>query len=146
MEEPVSDSDNSGAVASLQAEVKFLVDITKRHDKAIFGNGTPGLIQTVARLEGAVNTMSKTVALMEESSRHMERSAASMALHTEQVAKSAKAAQARITELEKAVKPLIDWKRGIYLRITTIGATLTAIFGAIWFIVDNLDKIKAFLK
>lgn len=137
---------NNAALAALQADVRSLEDTVKRHDKVLLGNGTPGLVQTVARLEGVVSTMMKTVMLMEESTRQMERSAANMAISTEQVARSAKAAQARISDLEKIVKPLVDWKKGIIIRISTVGATVAAIFGAIWFVFENFDKIKAVLQ
>jgi len=140
--EDIVGGENSGSLAGLQAEIRVLGDTVKRHDKALFGNGTPGLVQTVARLEGVVSTMAKTVSLMEESTRQMERSAASMAAHTDQIAKSTKAAQARISDVEKLVKPLVNWKHNIILRLTTMGLTISAIFTVLWFLYENWDKIK----
>jgi len=133
-------------LSTLQMEVKNLTTTIKKHDKQIFGNGQPGLIQTVTRLDTMVTSMVTSVKSMEASSRRMELSAAQLATDTQAVSRSAKSAQARISQLEKTVKPIINWKSDIILRLSTMGGTLAVVFGGIWWTISNWEMIKGIFK
>ncbi len=86
--------------------------------------------------------LAATVKKIEGSSIRMELSATKTESYTSTMAGSMTTLQKRISDVEKLVKPIINWKRDIVLRLTTIGATVSVIFGAAWWMVEHFDKIK----
>jgi hypothetical protein len=134
---------NGGGLQALWAEVKAIGRSVKQHDRVLLGNGHPGLVQTVSKLEGIVNGLASTIAKVEDSSRRMEVSAMRMEVHTHEMAKGTGLLKKRVAEVEAMVKPLIDWKRGVIIRITTMVATAGVILGGLWAAFENWDRIKA---
>jgi hypothetical protein len=73
----------------------------------------------------------------------MEVSAMRMEVHTSEMAKGMVLFRTRVGEVETMVKPIVDWKKGIIIRITTVLATSGFIIGVLWAAFENWDKIKA---
>ena len=137
---------NGGSLAVLEVEVRSISQSVKKHDHAIFGNGSPGLIQTVARLEAVVNGLAQTISKVEDSSHRMEMSAARMESHTAGMVKGLITVKRRVAEVESMIKPIVDWKKGIIIRITTVLATAGGILGVLWAAFENWDKIKGLFQ
>ncbi len=142
----VKEPKENGAWKNVQAELKAIGSIVKQHDKVLLGNGQAGLIQTVARLEGAMNGITQNVSKMGDSVRRMELSAVRLEGHTTAIGKSVDSIKEQVDKFEKKLKPIIDWKKGIIIRLSTMGGTALFIIGAIWWLYEHWDKIKEAFK
>lgn len=123
----------------VEAEIKSVRHDLKRHDQLLVGTGSGGLLQSTAKMEEAVMRLMTAVQTMERSAVRMEKSAIGQELYVKALGK-------QVADLNKQVSPLVDWKKGIYLRVTTVVATAGAIFGAAWWVIENMDKLKAFFR
>jgi hypothetical protein len=123
-----------------QGELKALARDTDRHEALLMGRGKDGIVQSVAKTEEAVMQMRAMVRDMEKTQNkmftRMERAAAAIEAHSEDTLR-------RLKAVESLVGPMVDWKKGIVLRITTLGGTLAAIWGVAWWVVDHVEPIKS---
>ena len=111
-----------------------------RHERLLVGDGKTGVLASTAETKEAVMQVQAIVRDMrktqEQMFTRMEKSAARSEAHAEAMA-------ARVKALEVVVSPLLNWKRGIILRLTTMSATALGVIGAAWWLYDNLDKVRA---
>lgn len=129
----------------LEAEIKAIGQSVHQHDKVLLGNGREGLIQTVSRLEGAVNGIQRVVSRIEDSFQNVAQASYRMEEHSKGMALSVAEVQDRVESLKKSIKPIIEWKRAIYIRLGTVGMTATFIFCTLWWVYENTDKLAKLL-
>lgn len=123
----------------VDGEIKSLNKDIQRHEKVLNGDGTSGVTKSVAKTEEAVMQIQSAVRKMEMTQQkmftRMERAAAASEAHAEDMAR-------RVKAVEAMIGPMVDWKKGIVLRLTTIGATISVIAGSSWWVIEQRESIK----
>ena len=130
---------NNGALALQLNELQTKVT---RHERLILGNGQPGLVQRVAEMDAAVDNIEKSSVRIAKVAESLRTSVALVNLNANAASKTLDTVNKKITALEKILGPMVDWKKNIYIRVSTIITTTGVIFSAIGGFIYYFDKIK----
>lgn len=140
--------------AAVLQRLEALERENKKHDHALFGNGRPGLIQDMAQVKTSVEfiraaienqgRVTETVRkdhtqFMQEMQRFMIR----MRSAVEGMERDSSSLSKRMKDLEAVITPIVDWKKGIIIRLTTTAAVLSAVVAALIFLFENWASVRA---
>ncbi len=128
------------------SDLNSLLAILKRHEKALFGNGQPGVIEKVAVVESIVIALKGALAEVSATGRRMEISLAKSAEHMRSMDTYSKRIEARFEKLERQTRPIIEWKRDILKKIVWWGGGFAACAIVVWFLVENAGKMLEVLR
>ena len=130
---------NNGVIALQLGQLK---DQVSKHDRLILGNGQPGLVQRVAEMDAAVDNIEKSSMRIAKVAESLSESVTKVHQESRAASKTINAVNKKIKTLERIVGPMVDWKKNIYIRLSAILGTLSAVGTAAGFILYYFDKIK----
>lgn len=142
------------ADAAILQRLEVLERESKKHEHVLLGNGRPGLIQDVARMNASVEFMRTTAeelkreALVDRKeraafNREILKTLDRVKLAVQSIERDGANASLRMKQVESMLGPIVDWKKGIIIRVTTTAAVLSFLVAAAAFIIENWASIKA---
>lgn len=137
----------------LEQRLAILEEQAVKHDHILFGNGRPGLLQDVAEIRASVVFFKTTAEQLQKDAttqrqdqdkfnRKLEIFVNRVETSVTRIETNGNSAFTRLKKAEALLLPILDWKKNILLRLATIGATATVIFGVLWAVFEHWDKFR----
>jgi hypothetical protein len=134
----VNEAELSGRLAAVELGLE-------RCEHAIFGNGRPGLAADVAAAQATIAGFGQALTEIRDEARAESQRQIAQAQKMGELVERVSGSLANLAKFEKVIGPIIDWKKGVIIRLSTMAVTLSAVFSAFVYVVEHRESIIKFL-